>query len=429
MEDLEAQFDVIAEAFDRIDELLNFEDAARSDVLVPDAARVAVLAQSIRDRSESAAIALRGGLEQNAAAIIRTAQWVGSAILLLGLAVVWYFARTVSRPVKALTSAVTALAQGNTTVALPALAHDDELADLSRALLRLRAAEEEKIVLRRQAEQMHDLLLAEKERAEAENGAKTDFLVSMGHELHRPLTEIARYAESLMGELHRIGQGDLAGDAEMIQWSAEQLTDVLESILDYSKIESGTAELRPQDFDVGRLLAEVRERGLSGADINGNTLIAFAAPGLGAMWSDFDKVRQILINLVDNACRFTRNGQVTLAAERLERDGQEWLRFSVTDTGCGFAPSQASSLFKPFVKGAHGTGQGGRRGAGLGLTMVAHYCAMLGGDIEVASQVGRGTRIIVRLPVVCPTQEGGGRLVGTTATARPLLTVAEAPAD
>lgn len=427
-----------AATLDRVEELLVAEDSVRADALLPNAAALAEHGAALRHRADADAAALRDGLAAGSADYLRIALWIGGVVVLVGLLTVWYVARSVSRPMRAMATAVTSLAAGGSGVALPALVRGDELGDLSRSVLALRAVAEEQEQrralaeadldrLRREADAFQQELIDERERAEAANGAKTDFLVNMGHELHGPLTDIVHHSQSLMSELHRLGVGELANDVDMIQWSSEQLVGLVDSILDYAKIEAGTMDICLQDFDVGRLTTEVRERLMPLADLHGNELEVAASPGLGGMQSDFGKVRQVLLNLLDNACKHTSGGRVVLSAERLERDGRSWLRFAVADTGAGFPPEQAQRFFQPFVKGS--TVNGARKGgAGLGLTLVAHYCAMLGGAIELASTPGRGTRVTVLLPAVYREDDGRRRLridALDQPAGRPLLTVME----
>lgn len=422
---LETQYAALAKDVDRIEETLLQEDRVRADDLAPNAARVIELAEILRKSAAGQAEQVRAGLAQAGMDILRIGTWIGGAILLLGLLAMAYTTYAVSRPIKAVSRAMRDLAAGNDITSLPALVRNDEIAEIAGAVRTLSAAETERIQLRERIERMHDELLAAKERAEADSTAKTDFLVNMGQDLHRPLVDVARHAEDLMGELHRQGMGQLAEDAERIQWSVERLTEQIEAILDYAKIEAGTAGVSVEDIDIAQLTTLVRERCASAADINGDALAVFVAPGTGTMRSDADKVQRILLNLVDNACKFTRNGDVTLAVERVEREGQPWLSFTVTDTGCGFPAAQAGRLFRPFVRGG---AVNGAKGAGLGLTIVAHYCALLGGRIEVASTPGRGTRIAVHLPAVHAGDHPPVRIADAEAVL-PMLTVEETPAD
>ena len=398
IDEVEATLAGVGGALDRIEQSLGEEDALRADTLAPNAAAVAAWAADIRRRNDAVAAELRGGLAAETGRTLKAAGWIALFILGAGALLVWLVGRGVGRPVGAMADAVTALAAGRTDVALPAATGQGEIAAMARAVERLRANTVEMERLRREASDRHGQALRDKERAEAASLAKTNALVNVGHELHGPLSDIITASQSLMCDLHRLGAGELANDVEQIQWTGEQLVTLVDAILDYAKIEAGTMDVVLQDFDVNRLLVEVRERALPAADLHGNEVALRADPGLGQMHSDFNKVRQTLLNLLDNACKFTRGGSVTLSAERFERDGASWLRYSVADTGAGFPIAQTGRLFQPFVQGTGSGNAGKRRGAGLGLTLVGHYAAMLGGDIEVASEPGQGTRITLSLP-------------------------------
>lgn len=422
---------------DRVEELLAQEDQLRFQALEPNASVVSERAAEVRRRNDSFAATLRRGLNEQTATWTGVALWGSGILLVLAALGAWVVGRSVARPVDAMANAMVALASGRTDgVDLPAVTGRDEIATMARAVavLRSNAVETESTLrsnaaevarIKREAEQTRAALIAERERAEAKDLAKTNFLVSMGQELHRPLSDIINHSQSLMGELHRLGAGELATDVEMIQWSGEQLVGMLDAILDYAKIEAGTANVELQNFDVARLLAEVRERVMPLADLNGNTLTVGGTAALGGMHQDFGKVRQILLNLLDNACKFTSNGTVTLSAERADHDGRAGIRFVVSDTGAGFPPSQAGRLFQPFVQG---TVQGGGKppGAGLGLTLVGHYTAMLGGDIALTSEPGHGTRIALTLPAAYqPPAEDRPLTAPEGQDVRPLLTVTD----
>ncbi|HYH40311.1 MAG TPA: HAMP domain-containing sensor histidine kinase [Azospirillum sp.] len=419
-----------AGVLDRLEEVVNDEDQLRFQALDPNAGLISARAAEVRKRNDGFASTLRRGLAERAEHWVETALWLGGTLLVLGLLAAWLVVRSVARPVDAVASAMAALAAGKTDVGLlpaPAglTAGRDELATMARAVETLRANAAEVEELKREAADAHAALLEAKQKAEAKDLAKTNFLVNMGQELHRPINDIIHHSQSLMSELHRVGAGELATDVEMIQWSGEQLVGLVDAILDYAKIEAGTVDVELQDFDVARLLAELRERMLPVADLNGNTLTVIGAASLGAMHQDFGKVRQILMNLLDNACKFTRAGSIALSVERADRDGRACIRFTVSDTGAGFPPSQAGRLFQPFVQGA-APGGGKVPGAGLGLTLVGHYTAMLGGDLELSSEPGHGTRIILTLPAVYePPAEDRPLIAKEGRDVRPLLTVAE----
>ena len=406
------------------------EDTLRAEAMAANAAGIAANLGEIRRRAESGTQALRGTLADGLSGYTTVALWIGGAVLLAGLLALWLVQRSVAAPMKTMATAVTALAAGRTDLTLPAVTGQDEIAAMARAVEVLRTTTEDTERERREAEVEHTRLLREKALAEAASRAKSDFLVNMGQELHGPLTEIVNASQSLMTDLHRLGVDELATDVEHIQWTGEQLTTLVDALLDYAKIEAGAMDVCLQDFDINRLLTEARERSMPAADLYGNGLELAAPAGLGQMHSDFTKVRQTLLNLLDNACKFTQAGTVTLSAERVERNGARWYRFTVADTGRGFPSTQTGRLFQPFVQGTgSGTvanrGQGKPRGAGLGLTLVGHYTAMLGGDIEVASEPGQGTRITIALPAVyeAPAEERALQ-VEAVGNAKPLLRVA-----
>lgn len=406
------------------------EDTLRAEAIAANAAGIAANLGEIRRRAEAGTQALRGMLTNGLSGYTTVALWIGGAVLLVGLLALWLVQRSVATPMKTMATAVTALAAGRTDVTLPALTGQDEIAAMARAVETLRKTAEDTDRERREAEVEHTRLLREKALAEAASRAKSDFLVNMGQELHGPLTEIVNASQSLMTDLHRLGVDELATDVEHIQWTGEQLTTLVDALMDYAKIEVGAMDVCLQDFDINRLLTEARERSMPAADLYGNALELSAPAGLGQMHSDFTKVRQTLLNLLDNACKFTQAGTVTLSAEKVERNGARWYRFTVADSGRGFPSAQTGRLFQPFVQGAgNGTvatrGQGKPRGAGLGLTLVGHYTAMLGGDIEVASEPGQGTRIAIALPAIyeAPAEERALQ-VEAVGNAKPLLRVA-----
>ncbi|WP_455171126.1 sensor histidine kinase [Azospirillum largimobile] len=406
------------------------EDTLRAEAMAANAAGIAANLGEIRRRAEAGTQALRGTLSDGLSGYTTAALWIGGAVLLAGLLALWLVQRSVAAPMKTMATAMTALAAGRTDVTLPALTGQDEIAAMARAVEVLRTTAEDTERERREAEVEHTRLLREKAQAEAASRAKSDFLVNMGHELHGPLTEIVNASQSLMTDLHRLGVDELATDVEHIQWTGEQLTTLVDALLDYAKIEAGAMDVCLQDFDINRLLTEARERSMPAADLYGNALELSAPAGLGQMHSDFTKVRQTLLNLLDNACKFTQEGTVTLSAERVERNGTRWYRFTVADTGRGFPSAQTGRLFQPFVQGAGNgavatRGQGKPRGAGLGLTLVGHYTAILGGDIEVASEPGQGTRITIALPAVYEASaEERALQVEAVGNAKPLLRVA-----
>ena len=230
--------------------------------------------------------------------------------------------------------------------------------------------------------------------AESANRAKSHFLANMSHELRTPLNAIIGYAEMLSEESEDRGYGDFVPDLDRIQTAGRHLLGLINDVLDLSKIEAGRMDIYVEEFDVCALIGEARATIQPMIDEKENTLIVRGTRNLGKMRSDPLKVRQMLLNLLSNAAKFTEKGTVTLSASR-ETDS---IVFEVADTGIGMTQEQISRLFQPFMQADTSTT---RRygGTGLGLTITRRYSEALGGTITVASSPGEGTSFKLRLPV------------------------------
>jgi signal transduction histidine kinase/CheY-like chemotaxis protein len=237
-----------------------------------------------------------------------------------------------------------------------------------------------------------------KEVAESASRAKSTFLANMSHELRTPLTGIIGYSELLQQEAQFLGYSDLVPDLERIHVAGNHLLSLINDILDLSKIESGKMELYLELFDISFLIEEVAATADHLIEKNSNTLHVQVADDLGAMHGDLTKVRQVLLNLLSNAAKFTTQGNVTLSATRTLVDDTEWIYFHVTDTGIGISSEQLRNLFQEFTQAdASTTRKYG--GTGLGLALSRRFCEMMGGDIYVTSQEGQGSTFSVRFPV------------------------------
>jgi signal transduction histidine kinase/CheY-like chemotaxis protein len=236
-----------------------------------------------------------------------------------------------------------------------------------------------------------------KEAAESASRAKSTFLANMSHELRTPLTGIIGYSELLQQEAQFLGYSDLVPDLERIRVAGNHLLSLINDILDLSKIESGKMELYLEVFDINYLIEEVVTTADHLIEKNGNRLDVRAAESLGTMHADLTKVRQVLLNLLSNAAKFTSQGSVTLSVMRTLLDGVEWIYFHVTDTGIGISSEQLRHLFQEFTQAdASTTRKYG--GTGLGLALSRRFCEMMGGDIYVTSQEGHGSTFTVRFP-------------------------------
>ncbi|MDH3495370.1 MAG: GAF domain-containing protein [Gemmatimonadota bacterium] len=251
----------------------------------------------------------------------------------------------------------------------------------------------------------HDIteLLQARREAEAANSAKSQFLASMSHELRTPLNAIIGYSEMLQEDATDAGQPAFVPDLEKIHAAGQHLLALINDVLDLSKIEAGKMELFVEEFDVPEAVTGVATTVRPLILKNGNTLVVEGAAAAGRMRSDATRLRQILLNLLSNASKFTEGGTITLAVAR----AAGWVTFQVRDTGIGMTAEQRDRLFEAFTQ-AEASTAAKYGGTGLGLTISRRFCQMMGGDITVASTPGQGSTFTVRLPVTAPGPQPAG---------------------
>ena len=242
-----------------------------------------------------------------------------------------------------------------------------------------------------------------KEAAESANVAKSQFLANMSHELRTPLNAVIGYSEMLAEDAAEAGEEQKLADLNRIKQAGRHLLSLITNVLDLSKIEAGKIELSIETFSVKRLMDEVVTTMTPLVEKGGNALrLDNAASGV-MMRSDPTKLRQILINILGNAAKFTSDGEISLSVRSIEdEDGVIWMEFRIADTGIGMDAEQRNRVFEEFVQGdASTTREYG--GSGLGLAISSRFCSMLGGETTVESVPGKGSIFTVRLPSKAPS--------------------------
>jgi signal transduction histidine kinase len=225
---------------------------------------------------------------------------------------------------------------------------------------------------------------------------KSQFLSSMSHELRTPLNAIIGLTEMMVTNAARFGTDKALEPLRRVNAAGTHLLSLINEILDLSKIEAGKLELNLDSVNLSRLIDEVIGTAGQLAEKNKNRLIVEAQENLGSLTADSMRLKQILLNLLSNACKFTKEGEITLRVHKVA-DGREWVELSVADTGIGMTAEQQAKLFQDFTQADSLTA---RRygGTGLGLAISRKLARMMGGDVTVTSEPGKGSVFTVRLP-------------------------------
>ncbi|MBL9173466.1 MAG: hypothetical protein JNL10_08035 [Verrucomicrobiales bacterium] len=266
--------------------------------------------------------------------------------------------------------------------------------------LRERLFEEERSA-RRSAE-------AAQEAAQSANAAKSQFLANVSHELRTPLNAIIGYSEMIREEAPEMGAESLVPDLDRIRSAAKHQLGLINDLLDFSKVEAGRMDLVPAPVDVARWIRELGDMVQPLVARKGNRLAVECDPAIGTIVADATRMTQVLYNLVSNSAKFTENGEIRLVVARVGSDSGNaapMLRIDVADTGIGMTPEQVGRLFQAFSQ-ADASISKKYGGTGLGLALSRKLCRLMGGDLTVTSEAGRGSIFTVTLPVAPPAATG-----------------------
>ena len=347
-----------------------------------------------------------------------------TATLAIAAVSIWIVVFWIVRPLDRITRAMSRLSAGDPGIDVPGTGGLGEIGTMARAVQAFKesaearareiaAANEE--LEARVAERTTELALA-RDEAVAANLAKSRFLANMSHELRTPLHAIIGFSETLVEEARDEGaEGNDIEAFESIYFSSKHLLALISDVLDISKIEAGKMEVDLEHFSIAEVVAEAEALIRPIAEERSNRLVVQLADGLGTIFSDPTKVRQSLFNLLSNACKFTRNGEVSLDIRRDRRGAREELTFAVRDTGIGMTAEQLDKVFSAFVQAdASTTREYG--GSGLGLAITKSLCELLGGELRVTSVPGKGSTFVMRLPAEAPARPTATVPVDSAAT-------------
>jgi two-component system sensor kinase len=357
--------------------------------------------------------------------LTQTLVLVGLLSTIVLLIAVYLLSIKITKPILLITKAAEDISSGNRKAKAPVLGEDElgslaksfnlmtdqlseyyvsledkntelELAQeqLAQANLNLENKVEERT---EQLEKTIEEVKAARAEAEAANATKSIFLANMSHELRTPLNAIIGYSEMLIEEAEELEPDEFVPDLDKIYRSGKGLLALINDLLDLSKIEAGKMDLYLETFDIQTLVAEICDTVEPLAKKNNNQLIVNNLEKPETMHSDLTKVKQGILNMLSNACKFANNGLITFSIKEFLQDGESWISFEVTDSGIGMTKEQMANLFQPFTQADSSTTKK-YGGTGLGLAITRKFCRMMGGDIYLTSELGIGSTFTIKLP-------------------------------
>lgn len=315
------------------------------------------------------------------------------AIISFSFLLALVLSRKLSRPIVEVTRKAQMIAKGDLSQDVPVLSRG-EIGDLSESFNVMAGSLRESMSAKEEAmsqleKNNEELMLA--------TSAKNMFLANMSHELRTPLNAVIGYSELLRDDAQDKGNLEYVQDLEQIHASGLHLLDLVSDILDVARIEEGKLNMRKEAFDVGELIREIMFMISPMADKNHNRLEVHCDKDIGEMRGDMMRVRQVLLNILNNACKFTEGGFVRLVVSRQEDAAGQWINFEVEDSGIGIEKEKLDTVFEEFIQ-ADITSTRKYGGAGLGLTIVEQLVTLMGGEISVKSTPGVGSHFYVKLP-------------------------------
>jgi signal transduction histidine kinase/CheY-like chemotaxis protein len=275
---------------------------------------------------------------------------------------------------------------------------------LGRIERNIAKSEQDIIHAKNQAELARDEAQHAKKQAEEANKIKSDFLAKMSHELRTPLNAIIGITEMMAEDAEEFGDEDYKEPLGRVLRSGKHLLSLINDILDLSKIEAGKMELHPESFDVPLFIGDLNRTCAPLAQKNNNQLNVNISEGTADIYADSTRLKQVLLNLVSNACKFTNDGEILLSVEPCQLQAQDAIRFTIRDSGIGMNEQQLSLLFQDFQQ-VDSSATRKYEGTGLGLSISKKLVALMAGEISVSSQAGEGSEFIVRLPLNIPDSD------------------------